>query len=227
MWRSICSGTKRFSATAWPCRSVSVRGSCASSCEEMRQSCASSPWPVRSMDKPAPFCLQLLRFPMFRRARGAFCAGVDRACACRVVQPFEPRCLTQTALAEADELAGPSHERDLDDVSEAGSMVSGMSAYTTASTAAGSTVTGSGRPASTVGGRRPQNRNRKARQKVTFLRAHDHQSCAQWRRVCRHVLRLTLCVCGQLDCISRLQQLFCLMKETHLAVPWPVCQKTC
>ncbi len=43
-------------------------------------------------------------------------------------------------------------------------MVSGMSAYTTASTTAGSTVTGSGRPASTVGGRKPH--KQKNRQKV-------------------------------------------------------------
>ena len=52
-----------------------------------------------------------------------------------------------------------------DEASEAGSMVSGMSAYTTASTTAGSTVTGSGRPASTVGGRKPH--KQKNRQKVS------------------------------------------------------------
>ena len=71
----------------------------------------------------------------------------------------------QAALAEAGELAGPSPERDVDEASEAGSMVSGMSAYTTASTATGSTVTGSGRPASTVGGRKPH--KQKNRQKVS------------------------------------------------------------
>ena len=77
----------------------------------------------------------------------------------------------QAALAEADELAGPSPERDVDEASEAGSMVSGMSAYTTASTTAGSTVTGSGRPASTVGGRKPhkQKNRQKVRQQETRL----------------------------------------------------------
>ena len=69
----------------------------------------------------------------------------------------------QAAVAEAEDEAGPGRERDADEVSEAGSAVSGMSAYTTASTAAGSTITSSGRSVSTVGGRKPQ---RKARQKV-------------------------------------------------------------
>lgn len=70
---------------------------------------------------------------------------------------------TQAALAEAEEAAGPAPERDFDEASEAGSAVSGMSAYTTASTTAGSTVTSSGRSVSTIGGRKAQH---KARQKV-------------------------------------------------------------
>lgn len=69
----------------------------------------------------------------------------------------------QAALAEAEEEAGPALERDFDEASEAGSAVSGMSAYTTASITAGSTITSSGRSVSTIGGRKPQ---RKARQKV-------------------------------------------------------------
>ena len=95
------------------------------------------------------------------------------------------RCwLVQSALADADELAGPLHDRDVDEMSEAGSMVSGMSAYTTASTAVGSTVTGSGRPASTVGGRRPQ--NRKARQKVSYPSASARSAALPDRRLrCR------------------------------------------
>ena len=75
----------------------------------------------------------------------------------------------QAALAEAEEEAGPAPEGDADGASEAGSAVSGMSAYTTASTAAGSTVTSSGRSVSTIGGRKPQ---RKARQKVRAPRCN-------------------------------------------------------
>ena len=66
-------------------------------------------------------------------------------------------------MAEAEEEASPALDRDYDEASEAGSAVSGMSAYTTAFTTAGSTITSSGHSVSTVGGRKPQ---RKARQKV-------------------------------------------------------------
>ena len=63
--------------------------------------------------------------------------------------------------AEAGPEALPDDATDVDD---AASMVSGLSAYA-ASTAATSTAASTGRPASTVGGRKPQ-RNR---QKVKAL----------------------------------------------------------
>lgn len=84
-------------------------------------------------------------------------------CATYLSEECPPGECIQAALAEAEEEAAPAPERDFDEASEAGSAVSGMSAYTTASTTAGSTITSSGHSVSTIGGRKPQ---RKARQKV-------------------------------------------------------------
>lgn len=76
--------------------------------------------------------------------------------------------MLQAALA-AEDAAAAEEARPDDTWSEASSVVSGMSAYTSATgTQAGTSVTGSsGRPASTVGGRKPQKR----RQKVSNMQA--------------------------------------------------------
>ena len=68
----------------------------------------------------------------------------------------------QAALAAEDDEAQPSG-RDFDDTaSEASSAVSGMSAYGGPSTTGASSVTGSsGRPASTVGGKKPYKRKQR------------------------------------------------------------------
>jgi len=86
----------------------------------------------------------------------------------------------QAAMAE-DSDAGPDvMPDDATEVDDAASMVSGLSAYA-ASTAATSTAASTGRPASTVGGRRPQ-RNK---QKVCIW----HHSCPSLRQnPCDHLI---------------------------------------
>ncbi|KAA6419594.1 MAG: elongator complex 1-like [Trebouxia sp. A1-2] len=80
----------------------------------------------------------------------------------RLKEVRHKRSAMQAALAADDEEAQPSG-RDFDDTaSEASSAVSGMSAYQGSTTTGTSSVTGSsGRPASTVGGKRPHKRKQK------------------------------------------------------------------
>ena len=68
--------------------------------------------------------------------------------------------LLQAAMAEEKEAGPDVMPDDATDVDDAASMVSGLSAYA-ASTAATSTAASTGRPASTVGGRRPQRNKQK------------------------------------------------------------------
>ncbi|DBA88250.1 hypothetical protein WJX77_011440 [Trebouxia sp. C0004] len=80
----------------------------------------------------------------------------------RLKEVRHKRSAMQAALAADDEEAQPSG-RDFDDTaSEASSAVSGMSAYQGSTTTGTSSVTGSsGRPASTVGGKKPHKRKQK------------------------------------------------------------------
>ena len=66
--------------------------------------------------------------------------------------------LLQAAMADEAEDRADALPDDATDVDDAASMVSGLSAYA-ASTTATSTAASTGRPASTVGGRKPH-RNR-------------------------------------------------------------------
>ncbi len=69
----------------------------------------------------------------------------------------------QEAMAKDAEEGPDVLPDDATDVDDAASMVSGLSAYA-ASTTATSTAASTGRPASTVGGRKPQ----RSKQKVTM-----------------------------------------------------------
>ncbi|KAK9808650.1 hypothetical protein WJX72_001296 [[Myrmecia] bisecta] len=74
----------------------------------------------------------------------------------------QKRISLQAALDAEDEEGQETEVADVpDDVSETSSVVSGMSAYTSATHSATSTTTSSARPPSTLGGRKPQKKVRK------------------------------------------------------------------
>ena len=85
-------------------------------------------------------------------------AFVDGHCACREHRSDEMVPFLQAALAAEDAAAEVARDPDEDAWSQASSVVSGMSAYTSATgdpAGASAAASSSGRPASTVGGRRP------------------------------------------------------------------------
>lgn len=103
-------------------------------------------------------------------------------------------------MAEEGEAGADVLPDDATEVDDAASMVSGLSAYA-ASTAATSTAASTGRPASTVGGRRPQ-RNK---QKVSFGLCFDILA-----RTCDQVCAVTPAF------LRYLHNIFMLINEMHL-----------
>ena len=99
----------------------------------------------------------------------------------------------QAALAAEEDEAQPSG-RDFDDTaSEASSAVSGMSAYGGSTTTAGTTsVTGSsGRPASTVGGKKPYKRKQRKVGRAHF-RSCSEGYCRRHQGNCRGHIQLAI-----------------------------------
>ena len=85
-------------------------------------------------------------------------AFVDGVCTCREHSCDDTVSCLQAALAAEDAAADLARDPDEDAWSQASSVVSGMSAYTSATgnpLGASAAASSSGRPASTVGGRRP------------------------------------------------------------------------
>ncbi|KAK9859824.1 hypothetical protein WJX84_001803 [Apatococcus fuscideae] len=83
----------------------------------------------------------------------------------------------EAAMADVGEAGHSVMPDDATEVDDAASMVSGLSAYA-ASTAATSTAASTGRPASTVGGRKPQRNKQKANKRMKIKQGSPHEQVA-------------------------------------------------
>ena len=139
---------------------------------------------------------------------------MDRPCTGREHCPDDTMLFLQAALAAEDAATDLARDPDEDAWSQASSAVSGMSAYTSATSdpaGASAAASSSGQPASTVGGRRPAKKKKGKVGQVSRQLVHcdcsrqQQQAAHQERRRARWVLAwlVSLSIATRLHLIPR------------------------